>query len=128
MYKTKQKTNLIDFFKKNISRQLSVNEIISVLCPDGSGKSTVYRQIAKMVEDGELLRLHGDDGKSIVYQYTGEGMHCSEHFHLKCSLCGKLIHLDCEHLNNAVNHIYKKHDFILDTKKSVLYGICSYCR
>ena len=128
MYKTKQKTILIDYFKKNISKQLSINEIISSICPDGSGKSTIYRRISKMVEDGELLRLHGDDGKSIVYQYTGDGMHCSDHFHLKCSQCGKLVHLDCEHLTRVSNHILAGHNFTLDTKKSVLYGLCSQCR
>ena len=95
MYNTKQKEKLIDYFKKNMSRQLTVNDIIDEVSKDGeTGKSTVYRQISKMVEDGELLRMHGEDSKSVVYQYMGEGTHCSEHFHLKCIGCGRLMHLD----------------------------------
>ena len=66
MYNTKQKKQLADLFKNNTTKQLSVNEIVMGICPNGSGKSTVYRLISKMVEDGTLIRLRGDDGKSIL--------------------------------------------------------------
>lgn len=127
MYKTKQKKQLVDFFKNNTSKQLSVNEIIMGICPDGTGKSTIYRLISQMVEQGILLRLRGDDGKSILYQYTGEGTSCSEHYHLKCTECGKLIHLDCDLFDKVGNHIKDEHQFIIDTKKTVLYGLCTDC-
>lgn len=128
MYNTKQKSRLIDFFKKNASSQLSVNEIISGVCGDGdTGKSTIYRLISKMAEDGTLLRMHGEDSKSVLYQYVGEGTHCGEHFHLKCKECGRLIHLDCHHLENIGMHIAEEHKFIIDTKKTVFYGICENC-
>ena len=129
MYNTKQKNHLLDFLKLNMSKQLSVNEIIDGVCSDGmTGKSTIYRQISKMVEDGTLLRMHGENSKNVIYQYMGEGTHCSEHFHLKCTECGKLIHLDCNHLENIGMHIEEEHQFIIDMKKTVLYGICDACR
>lgn len=127
MYKTKQKKQLVDFFKNNTSKQLSVNEIVSGVCPNGSGKSTVYRLLSKMVEDGSLIRLRGDDGKSILYQYAGEETGCSEHFHLKCTECGKLIHLECHFFDEVESHVKKEHQFIIDTKKTVLYGLCTEC-
>lgn len=129
MYKTKQKSRVLDFLKSNMSRQLSINEIIDGVCGDGvTGKSTIYRQISKMVEDGTLLRMHGEDSKSVIYQYMGEGTHCGEHFHLKCTECGRLIHLDCHHLENIGMHIQEEHKFLIDMKKTVLYGICDNCR
>ncbi len=127
MYQTKQKKTLTDFLKNNTSRQFSINEIISAVCPDGSGKSTVYRQISKFVDDGTLLRMHGDDGKNIVYQYAGAEIKCSEHFHLKCTVCGELIHLNCDRFTEMSAHILTEHKFVLDTKKTVLYGVCSSC-
>lgn len=127
MYNTKQKKQLADFFKNNTSKQLSVNEIVMGICPNGSGKSTVYRLISKMVEDGTLIRLRGDDGKSILYQYAGEETGCAEHFHLKCTECGKLIHLDCDLFDKVGNHIKDEHQFIIDTRKTVLYGLCTDC-
>ena len=129
MYQTKQKKQLLDFLKNNMSRQFSTNDIISAICPDGTtGKSTIYRQIAKLVDEGTLLRLSGDDAKNIVYQYVGDDTKCCEHFHLKCTDCGKLVHLDCEKLSQIGIHISKEHNFIIDTKKTVFYGLCSNCR
>ena len=128
MYKTKQKSKLIDFLKENKSSQLSVNDIIDGVCTDGAGKSTVYRQITKLVDDGTLLRLSGGDGKSVVYQYMGEGTRCNEHFHLKCTACGTLFHLDCEHLEEIAEHINKEHNFLTDMKKTVFYGLCADCQ
>ncbi len=129
MYKTKQQRQLLDFFLKNISSQFTINEIVSQICPDdGAGKSTIYRRISKMVEDGTLMKLRGEDGKSTVYQYSGEGTDCGEHFHLKCTSCGKLIHLNCSQLDDIRTHISDDHDFTVDVKKTVLYGICSDCK
>ena len=141
MYKTKQKTQLLDFFKNNTSKQFSINEIINEVCKnEGSGKSTVYRQIAKLVNDGEVLRLYGDDAKSVVYQYTGEGTKCDEHFHLKCTDCGRLIHnedalyedgedypycRDCfEKLNNdAIKNYSYKPEPIFYGSGNLFYGV-----
>ena len=129
MYNTKQKNQLVDFFKNNKSKQLSVNEIIDGVCREGeAGKSTIYRQISKMVIEGSLLRMHGENSKKIIYQYMGEGTHCDEHFHLKCTECGKLIHLDCHHLEEIGIHIENEHKFVIDTKKTILYGICESCK
>ena len=127
MYKTKQKKQLVEYFKNNTSKQLSVNEIVMGVCPNGSGKSTVYSLISKMVEDGSLIRLRGDDANSILFQYAGEETGCSEHFHLKCTECGKLIHLDCDLFDKVGNHIKDEHQFIIDTKKTILYGLCTDC-
>ena len=128
MYNTKQKEKLTDYFKKNMSRQLTINDIIEEVSGNGeAGKSTIYRQIAKMVEDGELLRMNGEDSKSAVYQYMGEGTHCREHFHLKCIACGELIHMECAMMQEITDHVRLHHGFVIDNSKSVLYGLCTIC-
>ncbi len=127
MYQTKQKQLLLDFLKNNTQKQLSTNDITNAICPDGSGKSTIYRLISKFCDMGILIKLQGEDAKSVLYQYVGEGTECSSHFHLKCSECGTLVHLDCDHMGKISKHILKEHNFMLDMKKTVLYGICSDC-
>ena len=126
MYQTKQKRQLIDFFKNNAKKPISMNEIIDAVCPDKKGKSTVYRIISQLTDSGTLIKMQ-DDSKSVLYQYIGEGTDCSSHFHMKCSLCDTLLHLDCEHINKISEHILDEHNFILDTKKTVFYGICKEC-
>ena len=127
MYKTKQKKSLINFLENHKSKQVSISEIISQICPNGTGKSTIYRLISKMVDDGIMIRIRGNDGRSVLYQYAGENNLCHEHFHLKCTDCGKLIHLDCNELSHIGTHISKEHNFLIDSKKTVLYGTCFDC-
>ena len=125
-YKTRQSDSLLEFLKENADRQLSINEIAEAI-GDSVGKSTVYRRIREMTNDGVVRRFRGEDGKSVVYQFAGESRECDEHFHLKCMCCGKLIHLDCDHMEDLACHIGKKHGFMLDATKCVLYGKCEGC-
>ena len=81
MYKTIQYKSLCDFFERGTKEQYTSDEIIEAVCPEGAGKSTVYRQLAKMTETGELRKFH--DGKHILYQYSHISPDCGSHFHLK---------------------------------------------
>lgn len=127
MYKTKQKQILIDYLKKNADKHYSIKEITDGVSGDNIGKSTVYRLIDKMTEDGTMRRFRGNDGKSVLYQYLGECHECDNHFHLKCIECGLLIHLECEQMTSLNNHIDEHHKFKLDSSKTILYGKCSKC-
>lgn len=37
------------------------------------------------------------------------GHHCEEHLHLQCVKCGKIIHLECEFMDEISEHILKDH-------------------
>ena len=127
MYKTMQYKALRDFFREGHKEQYSSEEIIEALCADGSlGKSTLYRQLSRMTEDGELRRFH--EGKRVLYQYAHQHSGCEGHFHLKCRSCGRLIHLACAQVTGLAEHIASAHGFALDLKESVLYGMCESCR
>ena len=111
MYNTKQKQVLIDFFKKNNDRHYSIKEIADAISNNKIGKSTVYRLVDKMTTDGTIRRFRGNDGKSVLYQYIGEHSECNTHFHLKCTGCGILIHLDCDYMS-SLNERYRSSMFI----------------
>ena len=127
MYNTKQKQTLINFFKNNNDKQYSIKEITDALTPSNVGKSTIYRLIDKMTEEGCIRRFRGS-GKSVLYQYVGEHHECDSHFHLKCVECGLLIHLECDCMSTLNEHINEHHKFKIDTSKTILYGLCSHCR
>ena len=126
MYNTRQKRILIDFFSKNTDKHYSINEIADAISKDNIGKSTIYRLIEKMTEDGSLRRFRGD-GKSVLYQYVGKHNECDNHFHLKCVKCGILVHLECGYITTLNSHIEEHHKFEIDTSKTIFYGICSNC-
>lgn len=126
-YNTKQKQILIDFFSSHSEHQLSAGDVALGVKDKGIGKSTVYRQINNLCVDGTIKRFRGDDGKSVLYQYLGRENHCDSHFHLKCTCCGTLIHLNCDSIMKLKNHIKQEHGFTVNVGDSVIYGICSKC-
>ena len=128
VYNTKQHSALIDFIESNSDKTFSVKDITDTICiAHNIGKSTVYRLVSKLVDDGLLQRMNGNDGKSVVYRYTSDKNKCNCHFHLKCESCGKFEHLDCDIFAQVRSHISSHHGFDIDTKKTVIYGLCSEC-
>ena len=128
-YNTKQKEKLLDYLIKNKEKHTNVQEISACLNAEGTpvGVATIYRQLDKLVDKG-IVRKYAFDGKTCAcYQYIDSERGCHNHFHLKCLSCGRLIHLDCDHLAEISDHIAKEHGFQIDSSQTVFYGICSDC-
>lgn len=128
-YNTKNKNIILDFFKLNPKSSFSVKEIHSYLCENfkNINITTIYRYLDKLESDGIVIKLQADSGKNACYQYIEDGYFCNEHLHLQCSECGRIIHLDCNYMNEIVKHIADCHDFDIRCKSSVLYGLCNDC-
>lgn len=91
------------------------------------GMSTVYRQLDKLVANGLVRKYIIDENSPACYQYVDTSSECCEHFHLKCNVCGKLIHTDCSLMKKIAEHMKESHGFIVDSTKTLLYGICRDC-
>ena len=83
--------------------------------------------LKKLCASGEVRKFTGGDGDSACYQYAGKNAECREHYHLKCTECGKLIHAECKFLSELSAHIYNEHGFKVDGSRTVLYGVCGDC-
>ena len=128
-YRTKQKELLYAFLKAHPEKQYSAKEITALIKEHHAdiGESTVYRLIKNLTDEGVLRRFSGKNAKSVVYQFAGQNEHCHEHFHLKCTDCGELIHLDCELLKSFEKHMGAHHGFSIDPVKTIFYGVCASC-
>lgn len=125
-YNTKGRQAVLSLFK-NKEGVVSADEIVRACVPEGVGKSTVYRQLGELCEEGLLVRFRSDDGR-YNYKKNRESGECSCVFHLKCRKCGTETHLDCLQSGNLISHIEKEHGFCVDESSTVLYGICDRCR
>ena len=125
IYNTEKRAELIDFLKLGGGRAFSIEEICSAILKDGRGKSTVYRLISKLVDEGEVRRIADGKNRHVTYQYIHSG-HCAQHLHLKCKDCGRLIHLDGELSSSLEERILKTEGFMLDLG-ALLYGRCEKC-
>lgn len=128
-YKTKQKELLIECLVENKNVHLTAVDISQRLREKGQsmGMSTVYRHLDKLVANGVVRKYIVDENSSACYQYIDPMRECTEHFHLKCNSCGKLIHIDCSLMKKIAEHMKYSHGFAVDITKTLLYGTCSEC-
>lgn len=129
-YKTKQKEILLECLEQNKNIHMTAADISDKLRSMGHplGMSTVYRQLDKLVASGHVRKYIIDENSSACYQFVGNTGHCCEHFHLKCSVCGKLIHTDCSLMKQIACHMRESHSFEVDLSRTLLYGTCKECQ
>ena len=125
-YNTKQKIRIIAFFRSNPDKSFTSDEIIAQLSDSGVAKSTVYRIISSLSEEGLLRKTQdGGNGKSSYLLMDCEG--CRHHLHLKCLECGRLVHLEGGVSLELERTLKELQNFELD-ENTMLYGRCGGCR
>lgn len=131
-YKTKQREYILTYLQSCGGRHTTVAEIVRHLQDSGTpvGTATVYRNLEQLTEEGIVRKYLLDSKSCACYQFvdTTHGGSCQEHFHLKCTSCGRLFHVTCDHLSQLNDHLLTHHGFVIDHTKTVLYGLCAECR
>lgn len=129
-YKTKQKSAILEYLKQNDNQHITAEQIIDYFKQIGNpiGKSTVYRALDNLVQEN-IIRKYAlaNRSESACFQYVNQNECCQEHYHMKCTVCGMLIHIDCDEIKELTDHIFKDHKFKLDACKTILYGVCENC-
>ena len=126
-YKTKQKEVLLQYLRETGDTPQSVESIVSALKARGCalGQSTVYRLIKKMCEEGALKCFSED--KKFLYQLVGSDA-CNHHLHLKCTQCGRLLHMDHAQSERLIEDIYGANGFAVSETDTTLFGTCGACK
>ena len=81
-------------------------------------RSTVYRVLARMAEEGKILRLDLAGGES---RYDGE---LRPHSHVRCRLCGTVADLPAVEVDRPL----EDGGFLLEDCAVVYRGLCPACR
>ena len=127
-YETKQSKLVCEYLKNNAEKHFSAEDVYFALLGEGGkiGRTTVYRQLDRLVIEGKVRKFSSGDNEPCCYQFA-DCDHCHNHYHLKCSGCGKLIHTECDFLDNLSAHIFNDHKFKIDNSQTIFYGICDEC-
>lgn len=80
---------------------------------------TVYRNLANLVESGEILSITVGDGYE---HFDGDK---SFHLHLHCKGCGAII--DSRVSQNKIKGLADLNGFLPETSVCVVYGLCKNC-
>lgn len=122
-YNTKQKEIILDLIK-NINKSFTIKDLYNEL-HGKVGLTTIYRLVDKLINE-DLISKRIDNDNNTYYQYLGECNH-DNHFYLKCTKCNKLIHIDCDCINDLTNHIFKEHKFKSNKDRIIIEGLCNKC-
>lgn len=130
-YKTVQREELVRFLRTHSTEAFTVQEIAVRMKKDSSvvkapGESTVYRLIKELVESGAVKRIVRGNSRQFVYQIT-DGEDCAHHLHLKCTVCGRLCHMNDEESREIIGKILENDSFAIESS-AVLLGRCGDCR
>ncbi len=129
-YHTRQQKEILGYLRSTPGQHHTVAQIRDYFsqCGQPIGTTTIYRQLERFVEEGAVRKYMLETGDSACYEYEEKAASCSSHFHCKCEKCGRLIHLDCDELQEIRNHLLKEHGFAWNSGRTVFYGVCSQCR
>jgi len=129
-YNTHQKDILLSFLRENKDTPMGIDELsvrLSETCPDAPGKSTIYRLIGQLVEKGTVKRFVKGNSRQFLYQLAGSE-ECHSHLHLKCTECGKLLHMGHTLSEKMLSDILGESDFSVEVDSTTLFGCCKDCR
>ena len=125
-YDTKQRKQLIEFLDSH--REYTIAQIVTQLTVEGGpAKSSIYRLMKQLVEEGVVKRYVKGNSREFVYELiNGEG--CIHHFHLKCMVCGKLEHLSEYVSGETWDAVFNEAGFNIDKEKTLMFGKCKECQ
>ncbi|SNB44756.1 Fur family transcriptional regulator [Geobacter sp. DSM 9736] len=122
---TRQRDIILDAFLSS-ERHLSIEELYLKLRAKhpSIGYATVYRTLKLFAESGIAREIQFGDGQT-RYEHVAEGEH---HDHLVCTRCGTIIEFENETIEKLQEEVASRHDFLIETHKMELYGVCAKCR
>lgn len=126
---TKQKAVILEYVKQHKDMHLKAEEILEGLKVQGEpvGKATVYRFLKVLEDEGQIRRYTLSDKTPACYQYVGDHPECRQHYHLMCSMCGEVQHVDSPAVQAFMEETLEKEGFSIDAGKTVFYGVCREC-
>jgi len=84
-------------------------------------KSTLYRNLRLLAKDGVIREVSLPGGLERYDTNTGQ------HYHFKCSNCGKITDVDMDYLAGINDTVQGKYGFRVDEHDVVFKGICIKC-
>ena len=128
-YRTRQSVLVLEALTELGEGHITAEHVARLLKDRGEdvGTATVYRNLDKLVQEGQVVRYTLPGSASACYQLLADIQGCEPHCHAICVRCGEITHLDCGEVKEFAAHLEQHHSFQLDMRSMVFYGLCSLC-
>ena len=84
-------------------------------------KATVYRNLNRLAETGEIRKIEIPDGPDCFDHL------CHQHYHVKCAKCGRVFDVDMDYMADLGKNIKDTHGFKFIGHNIIFQGICPDC-
>ena len=127
-YNTRQRQLINACLAAHGDAYLSVDDVCGILRDQGAciGRTTVYRTLEALAAQGAVSKVANTNGQATLYRLVAEAED-GAHGQLCCLACGKAIPLDCGMLRSFSEHVHADHGFVINQRRTVLYGYCQAC-
>ena len=82
---------------------------------------TVYRNLALLAEEGEIIKLNVGDG---VDHFDAD---TSPHYHFVCTECGSIVDLETDNMEAITARAAEAFEGYIAGHVTYFYGLCSHC-
>ena len=130
-YNTKQRQLVMACMAAHQDAFLTVDDVCDRLREGDRavGRTTVYRTLEALAQEGTLSKVVSARGAAARYKLLPQAPEAdaSAQGQLCCLACGRAIPLSCEMLGSFATHVRRDHGFVIDGRRTVLYGYCQDC-
>ncbi len=128
-YKTKAREEILTYLKEHTDQRFTAKEIFQAVSKkEEMNRTTVYRNLDRLCDTGDLLKFKEPNMDAWYYQYSSEFDHCDEHMHAQCSICGKVFHLEKPFVESFGTTVLAEYGLDIDPAQTLILGKCSKCR
>ncbi len=125
-YQTEQKKRLLSYLSAHADATFTLDQLAAAMAGCGVGKSTLYRLVAHLCEEGRVQRYARERGRGYTYQFLA-APDCHSHLHLRCTACGGLIHVSRAASCHLAALLQEENGFTIDDSRTLLFGRCAAC-
>lgn len=123
-YSTQSKKKVQELFSSNPSSSFTLKEIMEKV-PD-IPKSSLYRIVDALENDSYIRKVAVTAHRESSYQLY-DSLSCPYHMHIRCTQCGKTIHIDRK-TSSEIESIIESRLGFSDCLSTVFRGVCPECR
>lgn len=123
MRNTRQRSELLALLE-SVDEFLTAQEIHTLLMERGGGVglATVYRNLAKLVDQREIDTTTTSAGE-IRYRSCSK----THHHHITCERCGKTVEIDLPDIETICASAARRHGFTSVQHTVEIVGVCKAC-
>lgn len=128
-YQTKQKREILDFFKLNCDKHITISQISEYFKNAGISISipTIYRNIDSLVKEGIIKKYAMEGNTAAYFEYIDYTDKHENYYHICCKGCGKLLHFKSEEVQMLDSYFKKQGSVEIDLEKTIFQGTCNIC-